>query len=188
MRIFLIFTFLFLSNLLWSQRKNDVSLTKVGTIDPHLITEDWFIHLQNMESPKPDGDSFKAELQRRKIQIDKLYPRNGKTTLQNRMSSTPPIAGRMLEGNQAGGSTPNDNTLAISNGGMLISAINSSLFFYDIPNDTLLSFVSLTQFSVAGGMTATNSKYDPKALYDPEADRFIVTYLNGSSPLTSTKP
>jgi hypothetical protein len=147
-----------------SQRKNEWQAQKVGTVDPSKITEDWFVHLQNLESPSPDGNSFRAELQRRKLLIDQLYPRKNKTSISNRIASSQPISGRMMEGNLAGNGTPNDNTLAISNGGILVSAINSNLFFYDVENDTLLGINSLTQFATAGGVKTTNSKYDPKVI------------------------
>jgi hypothetical protein len=177
----LIFSFYFVN----AQRKNEIQILKSGTVNPSLIKEDWLVQVQNLESPSPDGNSFRAELQRRKALIEKIYPRKNKTTTPNRISSTPPVAGRMMEGNLAGNGTPNDNTMAISNNGIIVSAINSNLFFYDIENDSLLGIASLAQFTLDGGINTTNNKYDPKVIYDPEKDRFILVYLNGSSPASS---
>lgn len=177
--------FLFSIITLNAQRKNELQVIKMGTVNPKAISEDWMVRVQNLESPSPDGTSFRAELQRRKLLIDQLYPRKNKTTPSQRLSSTPPVAGRMMEGNLAANSTPNDNALAISNDGLLISAINSNLIFYDIENDSLLASMTLATFATNGGLSTTNSKYDPKVLYDPEKDRFILVYLNGTSPATS---
>lgn len=181
----LILLVLFQSSVLLAQRKNELEIYKMGTIDPKIKMDDWQVHVQNLESPSPDGNSFRAELQRRKLEIERLYPRKKSEQNKYKTSSVAPIAGRMLEGNLAGNSTPNDNTLAISNEGMLVSAINSNLFFYDVENDTLLNTINLHQFAIAAGFSSTSSKYDPKVVYDPEADRFVLVFLNGSSVSTS---
>jgi len=180
----LLFIFSFLFN--QAQRKNEIQISKSGTINPkNFNSEDWMVQVQNQEAPLPDGTSFKSELLRRKKEIEKLYPRNNKTTLKNRMNANVPVTGRMMEGNLAGSGTPNDNALAISNNGYLVSAINSNIYFYDIENDSLLTSMTFTQFATAGGLPSTNSKYDPKLLYDPEKDRFIFVFLNSTSPTSS---
>lgn len=184
-RLLLLSFLIFTVSLLHAQRKNEIKIEKIGVFDPKNPTPDWNVTIQSLESPSPDGDSYRAELQRRKLEIQKKYPRKIKETSHNRVSSIAPIPGRMFEGNLAGSSTPNDNTLAISNYGYMVSSINSNVYFYDIVGDSLLSFINLHQFAIAGGISTSQSKYDPKALYDPVADRFILTFLNGNNPTTS---
>lgn len=74
---------------------------------------------------------------------------------------------------------PNDNNMAISNGGMLVSVINSSVSMFNTDGDrilfrTLASIVGLQH-------TGLNRTYDPKILYDPDNDRFILVFLQGST-------
>lgn len=73
---------------------------------------------------------------------------------------------------------PNDNTMAISNDGIIISAINTTVTILNEEGERL-GFRSLY------GMTANqlgllDRFYDPKVTYDPENDRFILVFLEGS--------
>ena len=73
---------------------------------------------------------------------------------------------------------PNDNTMAISNDGIIVSAINTTVSILDEKGERL-GFKSLY------GMTANqlgllDRYYDPKVTYDPVNDRFILVFLEGS--------
>jgi hypothetical protein len=84
-----------------------------------------------------------------------------------------------FEGNSYSASVPNDNTMAVSNDGIVVSAINTNIIFYDTKNDSLLKTISLSAFSD----TLTNvspHQYDPKAIYDYQKDRFVLVFLAGS--------
>lgn len=146
------------------------------------------IHIQNLESPKPDGNSYQSELLRRKELFKQKYPGSGKKNNKlfeprNNLDSLPRI-GLNFEGNLASGSTPCDNTTAISNNGILISAINTNIRAYDITSGTNFIFSkSLSAFAQPLGLTS--SKYDPKIVYDPYANRFIIVFLNGFIPSNS---
>lgn len=73
--------------------------------------------------------------------------------------------------------TPNDNDIAVSNGGKVISAVNSNVRIY---NDTgmLITTKTLTSIFAAIGNFAWIS--DPRLLYDPETDRFVLVCFSGS--------
>lgn len=74
--------------------------------------------------------------------------------------------------------TPNDNDLAVSNGGKIISVANSNLFFFD-DNGTGQGSKALSTFAAKLG--SLNRTYDPRVIYDPKKDRFIVVFLQGST-------
>ncbi|MFT4523282.1 MAG: hypothetical protein ACI8ZN_002235 [Bacteroidia bacterium] len=74
---------------------------------------------------------------------------------------------------------PNDNTMAISNSGMVISAINSSVSILDADGNWL-AYRTLSKI-VDGQLSNLNRTYDPKAIYDFEEDRFILMFLQGST-------
>ncbi|HEU4718826.1 MAG TPA: T9SS type A sorting domain-containing protein [Bacteroidia bacterium] len=90
-----------------------------------------------------------------------------------------PVMGINLNGNGFNNSTPNDNEVAIANNGHLISVQNSNIFRYRSSTGTVLGVQSLTSWAITLGNSAT--KYDPKVIYDPEADRFILVCLAGYS-------
>ncbi|HLG03699.1 MAG TPA: T9SS type A sorting domain-containing protein [Bacteroidia bacterium] len=90
-----------------------------------------------------------------------------------------PVVGDNFSGNAFNNSTPNDNEVAIANNGHLISVQNSTLFRYQTETDTSYGLQSLTLFALP--LAVGGSKYDPKVIYDPEANRFIVVFLSGTT-------
>lgn len=94
-----------------------------------------------------------------------------------------PLVARSFRGNLYDGSVPTDNHIAVSNNGMLVSVANSNIFIYDTEADTLLGTVSLEAFFDTLGLPA--NKYDPRVIYDPRYDRFIIMCLSGNTDSTS---
>lgn len=88
-----------------------------------------------------------------------------------------PVVGSNFAGNVFNNGTPTDNEVAIGNDGMLISVQNSNIFRYNTNTSTSLGSQSLNVFFSPLG--STGSKYDPKVLYDPEANRYILVCLGG---------
>lgn len=74
---------------------------------------------------------------------------------------------------------PNDNNMAISNGGKIVSVINSSVSMFN-EDGSLIKYYTLRSI-VAGALPNLDRTYDPKVLYDPYTDRFILVYLQGST-------
>ena len=86
-----------------------------------------------------------------------------------------------FNGNPYNNRVPNDNTLAISNDGIIVSGINSRFIFYNTNNDSILEQGSLHTLTTGFPQLNTVSKYDPKFIYDPIEDRFIITFLIGTA-------
>jgi hypothetical protein len=86
-------------------------------------------------------------------------------------------------GNPYNSRVPNDNDIAVSDDGYLISVINSTLWAWDLNKDSIILRRSLGAFAVSLGFQ--NSKYDPRVVYDPINERFIVLFLNGFTYQTS---
>mgnify|MGYP006267423263 CR=1 FL=1 len=78
--------------------------------------------------------------------------------------------------------TPPDNAIAISRQGYLISADNYSLSFYN-PDGSLEQ--ELTHDGLVQDLNLSGY-YDPRLLYDTEADRFIYVIMAGASNPVST--
>lgn len=150
------------------------------------IEDDWLVQLHNLEMPKPGSQSTKGQLYRLKEEARKKYPlKVGQKKLNLEGYEAPtPVVGLSFEGNVAGGSVPNDNDMAISNDGFIVSAINSIVYMYHVANpDTYLIRASLASF--ASGLGFSTSKFDPKVEYDPIADRFILVFLAGNTHQSS---
>lgn len=173
-------------NLNWKSERYTVALDTVVNLSD--ITEDWEVHLQNLEMPKPGSQSTRAQLYRLKEKAREKYP----LKIHAKKATSPaieydtlnPILGTNFEGNIPGSSVPNDNDMAISDAGIVVSATNSIVYMFDANNpDTLLLKKSLASFTT--GLNFTISKFDPKVAYDPIADRFILVFLAGSTHQTS---
>ena len=172
-----------------SYKKQILTVQKLGEINPKLIKEDYQPKVSNLEMPSPGSAKF--ELQQLKKKSAKLYPRTTQNKSSWEASETSDLTAtdgfplatytyiQALDDtivNYLAGGIPNDNTLSISDNGMMITAYNSSIFAYDTEADTLLFSTSLHAFS---SEFTLNDKYDPKTLYDPITDRFILVFLNG---------
>ena len=177
-------------------KSKKLTLKKEGVVNPRDYTPDFNASVKNVEMPSPDGDSYKAFLMRQKIESRKAYPlKPAATTNKTSAVAEPPIVGRQTPTyrrlpngtilNVTGG-IPNDNSMAISNGGILISGFNSSIWAYDYNTDTIVfpaATISLKAMSGESGIGG--NYYDPKLIYDPGADRFILTFLKNNNPATN---
>ncbi len=81
---------------------------------------------------------------------------------------------------------PNDNNVAVSKNGWVVSVMNSFVRVYNdtglfLKNWSLEFFPRAVEQSNPGGSIPTlDRSYDPKVIYDPENNRFILVYLEGS--------
>jgi hypothetical protein len=122
-----------------------------------------------------------------KDSLTNLYKNNHTSSAQTQRNSNPavatvpaaPILNRNFSANAFNNSTPNDNNIAVANNGHLISVQNSNVFRRNTNTATNLGTQSLAAWASALGNP--NGKYDPKVLYDPEANRFILVCLAGFS-------
>jgi hypothetical protein len=132
------------------------------------------------EAPKPAGNYYTAKQQVNKLR-ERYYQNLNKT---NNYKSTPaeiaPKIDTSFDGQITGSrGIPNDNHLAISNGGKIVSVQNSSIRVLDENGKSLL-FKTLFQFANGKILGFTNYCYDPKVVYDPLSDRFILFFLHES--------
>ncbi len=96
-------------------------------------------------------------------------------------SVAPSVVFQTLGNNQNG--TPNDNDIAISNGGFVVSVLNSNMRVIDETGKILKNF-TLKGLGEIGGFQ--NSTFDPRIVYDPVSDRFILVFLNSRDANSGT--
>lgn len=176
---------------------NKLKVKRAWTVDPKSFKEDFNLQISSLTPPVPGGDISKEKSAALKEYMNVLYPRTQQTAGERqsgRSSDTLEVLSSFpatfwSNGTNMVGGTPNDNTLAISNGGNLLLSWNSQLWGYDTEADSFLfSFPvkhpSFFQFLNLYNDTtyATPFPFDPKLLYDPTRDRFIMVFLVGGAP------
>ena len=146
-----------------------------------ILKNERVIHAPGTNPEKEAWQKIKDEANRQK----ELARQNADSHKKNDAQLTAaPTIGTQFFGNSHDGGIPNDNGLSISAGGKVVSVTNSRIHVYS-NSGTQASAKSLSAFSTGVAAAGTNSKYDPKTVYDPIADRFVVAYLNGSSSSNS---
>ncbi|MBP9151229.1 MAG: T9SS type A sorting domain-containing protein [Flavobacteriales bacterium] len=159
----------------------EMTIAKGATIVMSESTEDWNIHLQHLEAPKPGVSGLRAELHRKKLEIMERYPATSSGN-SRAAAGAAPIVGANFEGNSFNG-VPNDNDMAISNDSIIVSVTNSRIHMYNSVTEEQVLYRSLG--NLAQPLGVTGSKFDPKVIYDPSNNRFIIIYLSGYTWETS---
>ena len=93
-----------------------------------------------------------------------------------------PVVGSNFEGNWSVQQTPPDNSVAISNGGWIVSANNDGVIYAD-PSGNISYSSGWSDFFNNPQLNA--NIYDPKVLYDSGSDRYFMTVLHGSTASNS---
>ena len=156
-----------------SYNTSDHTLSRSEVVHPEEITDDYFPHFL-YEAPLP-GHGGIADLKKK---VSEKFPRQDVQQIQLRGDAQPPS---LLEGfdpfggNQSG--IPPDNSFGINASGQTISAINSDLSFRTETGGFIRNF-SLQSFSQ--GVALNARKFDPRVIYDPMADRFVMVWLAGT--------
>ena len=173
----IIFTVLFSS--VFSQTtvsRKQFTHTKQATVNFSAINQDFNPTLLVREMPKPGS---------KKIEYYN-YPATQNNLKKNQKTQIllPDVnLGTNFFANPYSNSTPTDNDIAISDSGMIVSVINTNIYIYNTKNSTASPVKSLAAFT-----TPVNSKhqeFDPKVMYDPKADRFVLMCPVGFVDTTS---
>ncbi|MBL7753891.1 MAG: T9SS type A sorting domain-containing protein [Chitinophagaceae bacterium] len=137
----------------------------------------WHITLQSLYE-KNKSSLFKTTDLKNAKRTDKLHSPQGGFT-QSKTTGSNPQVGTNFKGNELKTWTPTDNTIAVSNGGKIISCINYSIEYYDTAGNNFL--LQHTWDAFVNNTNLSDGKFDPRVVYDPKHDRFIVVLLHGFS-------
>jgi hypothetical protein len=113
----------------------------------------------------------------------KLAQLNGKDPeeAQSRSDNTP-VVGTSFEANWSLFSTPPDNAMAISNEGFIVTANNDGVEYWN-SSGSFLQLILWENF--VNNPALTGSLYDPRVIFDSQANRFVMVLLHGSTPTSS---
>ncbi len=96
-----------------------------------------------------------------------------------------PVIYSLFTGSNDNAYTPPDDNIAVSNQGYVISAINS-LYRIFKPNSSIIYKTFNFKDALKQQLPAiTGVYYDPRVIYDPQSNRFIIVVLNGITSSTS---
>ncbi|MDB4285705.1 T9SS type A sorting domain-containing protein [bacterium] len=159
-------------------------ISKVSTLYPMEVTTDWYPYLKNtyrapLAGSKANQERIEEKKEAANRARDKATPVD--PTLQRTSTADAPVYVSGFLGNNQHLGNPNDNDMAISKGGKIVSVVNTDISAY-LPDGTLIFSMSLEGFTPG---TGNNQKFDPRILYDRRHDRFIFSCLNGFNPANS---
>lgn len=156
-----------------------LSATGVAGLAP-VSTTKWAVSVRSRQGrvhTSPEMQTLKASKmalkQASKIEGGGAEPESGQQSVQ---------VAHHFEGNWSLQAHPPDNSIAVSNAGVVVSVNNDGVEYYDASGqlmyvDFWADFVNNSQLN--------SSIYDPVVLYDSEADRFVMAVLHGTQPATS---
>lgn len=166
-----------------SAMRNTIEGTYLGSGNPisddvELIPELIHISSKNESSNEKELDAIKEEQMKLKLDYIKVHPEflSEEQVLNKKTRTNAPslIVGYNALGNQG---TPSDNTVAINKNNQIICVVNSSLRYYNASTGAALqSTISLSNFfsTPSNGNLLSTSTCDPKVIFDPQAEKFIV--------------
>ncbi len=176
MNLRFLFLFIGISYFCLGQQSKEFTLPKSGTVQVSSVNFDLQPLVQRLEMPSPIPGSEKAMLKAIKESLNqKSFPKRNE--YQSRLGqANDPWMGPNFRGNNYINGVPNDNDLAISKSGIIVSVVNSNIIMM---NDTGLALASLSLEAWSDTLNLNATKFDPRALYDPLNDRYIIACLNG---------
>lgn len=167
----------------------------VGTIDPVQNSSQALGFLYPTGAPVPGGDGYKSFIaQQKQLQDYRNFPQVRSAA---KTQTTPtPVKGfgtSLYRLTPAGnpydytGGIPNDNAMAISKDGILCAAVNSIFWALDLNSGELLmpGPIGIKSLQQMAGGTAFENYYDPKLIYDPTQDRFVLVFLKDNDAANS---
>lgn len=198
--LLLVMTFLLFSAFVGNAqnyKSTAIKAEKVKTFYPNESYDPFQFSIQNTEAPFPGGNSYRDALETWKNKLDEKFPRQPEKRRKNtKMGSEPlpvvvskriPQQGFTVKSPISGG-TPSDNTLAVSDDGFLMTSWNSRIYAHDLNSDTAMfapgDFLPTITFN-AFSPYPTSAPFDPKLLYHPDYEKFVLVFLSGRTPADS---
>jgi len=154
-----------------------------ATVNLHQYHDPFAFSVKYDEAPHPSGKKFLREyLRRQKLEAQRQFPVRSTDHVQQRGSLEDPVILASFTGNNVITSTPLDNHLAVGPDEQVVSVINVHMLVASNTGFWLGNYNLVDFFSAVG---SNNIFFDPRVIYDPEQDRFIMALINGNYCSTS---
>ena len=150
-----------------------------ATVNMDQFNDPYSFNIKYQEAPHPSGEEAEhAFLHTRKLEAQRNTPLRPSTTIMNRGSLMPPEIVASFGGNNLINSTPLDNHLAVNSNEIVVSTINTHMLVTNISGFFLGSYPLDVFFQSVG---IADRYFDPRVIYDPEQDRFIMALMDGDA-------
>ncbi|MGN6568692.1 MAG: T9SS type A sorting domain-containing protein [Flavipsychrobacter sp.] len=152
-----------------------------ATVDISKLEDKYSATISYTEMPEPDAADEQEKLHDIKEQSAKLFPRITRHVAYKKTSAPLPVVEYSYKADSLSGIPP-DNDMAINNDDTFVTVMNQYFTTYTAVDGKTIGFhKSLASLSSAVGLNGPNDfRYDPKIMYDQDADRFIAVMLNGT--------
>ncbi|MDI1353955.1 MAG: T9SS type A sorting domain-containing protein [bacterium] len=160
-----------------TSRKTNFTFYKQGTFNFENAHDDFQAALMVREMPKQGS----SKMEPYNYPSAKEIPQPGAS--QKPATLPDLIKGQSFVGNPFGLSTPCDNDLAISDSGFVVSVMNTNIFVKNIATGTNYPVKTLAAFTLP--INNKHQEFDPKVMYDPLYDRFVLMCMVGNVDTTS---
>ena len=155
-----------------------------GTVVLRDVVDKYNAQVYSLEMPDPDAQEERLKLAEIKKQVSLRFPYAKDPAKKSTANAQPPYMAIGFVADSFSGIPP-DNYSAVSKSNTAVSVMNSNIAVHDALTGAYLVRKDLMEFSASVGLNNPpgqniNFRYDPKVVYDPEADRFICLMLNST--------
>lgn len=177
-----------------AQRVKRFTAPLAGTTVLNEVEDKYNAVIYHLGSEEPEAETEQEELEEVKEQVHRRFPpitsranKNTGTTGFTTITS-PDFLPKVELGFKSDSlpGIPPDNDMAISKDGKAVSVINSFISVTDINAGQMVARKTLANFSKNVGINnndPNNYRYDPKVIYDKDADKFIAIMLNATNSM-----
>src|SRR5687768_2342534 len=171
--------FLLITNTLFGQYTSSTYTDELkAEVDMDQFNDPYAFKIKYHEAPHPSGKAaMRAYLRQRKLDAQKATPLNPNAIIAQRGSVPPPEILASFSGNNQITGTPLDNHLAVNENEEIVSTINTHMLVTNTVGFWMGSYQLENFFSAVG---SNNIFFDPRLIYDPVEDRFIMALINGN--------
>jgi len=150
-----------------------------ATVNMDQFNDPFSFNIKYQEAPHPSGeDADQAFLHTRKLEAQRHTPVHPSTAVSTRSLLMPPEVVASFGGNNIINATPLDNHLAVNADEIITSTINTHLLVTNLSGFFLGSYPLDLFFQSVG---ISDRYFDPRMIYDPQQDRFIMALMDGSA-------
>lgn len=159
-----------------------LTMEKVGVVNLSGPDKAWHANMRNTSKAHRQGDeageAFREEKRKANEIAAQMLGNNHSATPSNKTAANEPTVGKTFVGNFFD-EIPNDNNIAYSTNGFIVSVTNSRMYIYRTSGQQM-AIKTFSEFFSGSGL-----KFDPKIVWDTEWRRFIFVFLNGDASTNS---